>query len=161
MIRLNHLQKSGALMTYSNLNSLWLLLLCLLPANVVSADENKPVAEEDAALGRAVDFDKDVRPILQANCVACHNVTTNEGGVILESLDATKTKLVASAQHRISVLHEISIYTTTAEGTVPLEDVLKKEMSLAGMQIPFDPAMIPDAKQFFRMGEFAGWVIET
>lgn len=49
-----------------------------------------------------------------------------KSGVILESLDEAKTKLVASASSRISLLHEISIYTTTKEGTVPLEDVLKK-----------------------------------
>ena len=47
-------------------------------------------------------------------------------GVILESLDETKTKLVATAHHKLSVLNEISIYTTTKEGTVALEDVLKK-----------------------------------
>jgi tRNA (cmo5U34)-methyltransferase len=46
------------------------------------------------------------------------------------------------------------------QGAKP-EDVLTKEMSLAGVQIPFDPAMLgADAKQFFRMGEFAGWVVE-
>jgi hypothetical protein len=49
-----------------------------------------------------------------------------KAGVILESLDEAKTKLVASASNRISLLHEISIYTTTKEGTVPLEEVLKK-----------------------------------
>jgi hypothetical protein len=39
--------------------------------------------------------------------------------------------------------------------------VTTKEMSLAGVQIPFDPSMLgADAKQFFRMGEFAGWVVE-
>jgi hypothetical protein len=47
-------------------------------------------------------------------------------GVILESLDEQKTKLVASVNHRISLLHEISIYTTTKEGTVNLLEVLKK-----------------------------------
>lgn len=47
-------------------------------------------------------------------------------GVILESLDEQKTKLVANANHRISLLHEISIYTTTKEGTVNLQAVLKK-----------------------------------
>jgi tRNA (cmo5U34)-methyltransferase len=41
------------------------------------------------------------------------------------------------------------------------EDILKKEMSLAGVQIPIDPTLLGDAKQFFRMGEFAGWVIEV
>ena len=49
-----------------------------------------------------------------------------KSGVILESLDDSKTKLVASASQRMSLLNEISIYTTTKEGTVPLEEVLKK-----------------------------------
>jgi len=53
-------------------------------------------------------------------------VAPTKSGVILESLDETKTKLVATTSHRLSLLHEISIYTTTKEGTVPLEDVLKK-----------------------------------
>ena len=53
-------------------------------------------------------------------------VAPTKSGVILESMDEAKTKLVATTSHRLSLLHEISIYTTTKEGTVPLEDVLKK-----------------------------------
>jgi hypothetical protein len=53
-------------------------------------------------------------------------VAPTKSGVILESLDETKTKLVATTSHKLSLLHEISIYTTTKEGTVPLEEVLKK-----------------------------------
>lgn len=49
-----------------------------------------------------------------------------KSGVILESLDDAKSKLVATTSHRLSLLNEISIYTTTKEGTVGLEDVLKK-----------------------------------
>jgi hypothetical protein len=49
-----------------------------------------------------------------------------KSGVILESLDEAKTKLVATPNHRLSLLSEISIYTTTKEGTATLEDVLKK-----------------------------------
>jgi hypothetical protein len=49
-----------------------------------------------------------------------------KSGVILESLDEARTKMVATANHRLSLLHEISIYTTTKEGNVPLHDVLKK-----------------------------------
>lgn len=49
-----------------------------------------------------------------------------KSGVILESFDDNKTKLVATASQRLSLLNEISIYTTTKEGTVLLEDVLKK-----------------------------------
>lgn len=47
-----------------------------------------------------------------------------KAGVILESMDEAKTKVVATPNHRLSVLSEISIYTTTKEGTVPLQDVL-------------------------------------
>ncbi len=53
-------------------------------------------------------------------------VAPTKSGVVLESLDEAKTKVVASANNRLSLLNEISIYTTTREGTVPLEDVLKK-----------------------------------
>jgi len=49
-----------------------------------------------------------------------------KSGVLLESLDAAKTRVVASATQRLSLLSEISIYTTTKEGTVALEEVLKK-----------------------------------
>ena len=53
-------------------------------------------------------------------------VAPTKSGVILESLDDQKTKLVATTNHRLSLLHEISIYTTTKEGTAPLESILKK-----------------------------------
>lgn len=49
-----------------------------------------------------------------------------KSGVLLESLDETKTRIVAGATQRLSLLSEISIYTTTKEGTVALEEVLKK-----------------------------------
>ncbi|MDH5367030.1 MAG: DUF5606 domain-containing protein [Cyclobacteriaceae bacterium] len=47
-------------------------------------------------------------------------------GVILESLDSKKNKLVAGMNHRVSVLDEISIYTTTSEEATPLHIVLAK-----------------------------------
>jgi hypothetical protein len=53
-------------------------------------------------------------------------VASTKSGLILESLDDAKTKLVAGSTQRISILHEISIYTTTKEGTVSLDEVLKK-----------------------------------
>jgi hypothetical protein len=53
-------------------------------------------------------------------------VAPTKSGVVLESLDDTKTKVVATSNHRLSLLNEISIYTTTKQGTVALEDILKK-----------------------------------
>jgi hypothetical protein len=53
-------------------------------------------------------------------------VAPTKSGVILESLDEAKTKIVATSNHKLSLLNEISIYTTTKEGTAALLDVLKK-----------------------------------
>jgi len=46
-----------------------------------------------------------------------------KSGVILESLDDKKAKLVATVHNKISVLEEISVYTHTSEGTTPLKEV--------------------------------------
>lgn len=53
-------------------------------------------------------------------------VKPTRSGVILESMDSKKSKLVAGMNHRISVLDEISIYTTTADEAIPLNKVLLK-----------------------------------
>src|SRR5258708_14010174 len=66
-------------------------------------------------------------------------------GVVLESMDATKTKIVAGATHRVSVLNEISIYTTTKEGTVPLIEVLQKINTQFGSDLGVDSES--DAKE--------------
>jgi DNA-binding PadR family transcriptional regulator len=47
-------------------------------------------------------------------------------GVILESMDEKKAKLVAGMSMRVSILSDISIYTLTEEGAEPLESVMKK-----------------------------------
>jgi len=47
-------------------------------------------------------------------------------GVILESMDEAKSKLVTSLNSRVSLLDEISVYTHGKEGSVPLKDVLRK-----------------------------------
>lgn len=65
-------------------------------------------------------------------------VAPTKSGVILESLDEAKTKLVATTNHRLSLLNEISIYTTTKEGTVALVDVLKKIHAEFGTDLGID-----------------------
>ncbi len=52
-------------------------------------------------------------------------LTPTRTGVVLESLDEQKKKMVASMHTKVSILSEISIYTTDAEGSRPLEDVMK------------------------------------
>ncbi len=53
-------------------------------------------------------------------------LSPTRSGVILESLDGSKKRLVAGMQTKVSVLSDISIYTTDGEGAVPLKDVMVK-----------------------------------
>jgi hypothetical protein len=53
-------------------------------------------------------------------------IKPTRSGVILESLDEKKAKLVAGMSMRVSILSDISIYTMTEEGAEPLESVMKK-----------------------------------
>lgn len=57
-----------------------------------------------------------------------------KNGVILEALDASKKRFVAGANERVSILNEISIYTTDKEGSVALEIVLQKIHSAFGKE---------------------------
>jgi len=39
-------------------------------------------------LGRPVDFDRDILPIFEANCIACHNIAIDEGKLSLEDVES-------------------------------------------------------------------------
>lgn len=56
-------------------------------------------------------------------------------GVILETIDAQKKKTIANANSRVSILKEISIYTTTGENSVLLEEVFKTIHKKFGQEI--------------------------
>lgn len=78
-------------------------------------------------------------------------VTSTKSGLILESLDDSKTKLVATGSHRISMLQEISIYTNTKEGTVALGDVLTKIHEMFGNDPGVDSESDPgELKAFLK-----------
>lgn len=53
-------------------------------------------------------------------------VAPTRGGMILESMDEQKKKLVVNVNSKVSVLGEISIYTTDKEGSRPLSQVMQK-----------------------------------
>ena len=46
----------------------------------------KPIKAAAVKLGRPVDFQKDVLPILEANCQACHNEAIDESKLVLEDI---------------------------------------------------------------------------
>jgi methylglyoxal synthase len=53
-------------------------------------------------------------------------VSPTRSGVILESMDEAKKKMVASINNKVSILSDISIYTTDEEGATPLSEVMMK-----------------------------------
>jgi hypothetical protein len=70
-------------------------------------------------------------------------------GVIVETLDAQKKKMAIGAAGKVSILKEISIYTTTKDGSVPLQDVLIAIHDKYQDKLPIDPkASAADLMQF-------------
>ena len=63
-------------------------------------------------------------------------VKPTRSGVILEALDEKKSKCVANANSRVSLLKEISIYTTDADGAVLLEEVFQTIHDKYGKSLP-------------------------
>ncbi len=65
-------------------------------------------------------------------------------GMILESLDKQQVRLIVGPNHRLSLLSEISIYTSSADGSTPLQEVLytlqssygKKSLPVSGKSEP-------------------------
>lgn len=55
-----------------------------------------------------------------------HIIKPTRGGVIVETLDEQKKKMVMGTNHRVSILKEVSIYTTDSEGSVSLEEVFQR-----------------------------------
>jgi tRNA (cmo5U34)-methyltransferase len=79
----------------------------------------------------------------------------HKGGVLI-----VVDKVCDHSGYFSTVLKRLGMHWKIQQGA-KLEEVTTKEMSLAGVQIPLDPAMLgTDAMEFFRMGEFVGWVIE-
>lgn len=79
-----------------------------------------------------------------------HILKPTRTGVIVESLDDQKKKLVVGANHRVSVLQEVSIYTTDAEGSVPLEDVFAKIHEEFGEDPGVDTSDAEELKAFTK-----------
>ena len=79
-------------------------------------------------------------------------VSPTKSGIILETLDQQKKKLVISSQvTKVSILAEISIYTTNEEGSKALEEILKLIHNEFNGDIGVTKTSDPDElKSFFR-----------
>jgi tRNA (cmo5U34)-methyltransferase len=76
----------------------------------------------------------------------------NKGGAII-----VVDKVCDEEGYFSTVMKRLTMYWKLKNGAKP-EDILSKELSLSGIQRPIK--MPKNAKQFFQLGEFKGWVIE-
>jgi tRNA (cmo5U34)-methyltransferase len=69
-------------------------------------------------------------------------------------------KVTAARGYAATVVWRLALAGKVATG-VPAEDIIAKELSLGGVQRPVDPEIFgANALEFFRFGEFVGWLIE-
>lgn len=78
-----------------------------------------------------------------------HIIKPTRGGVIVETLDEQKKKMVMGTNHRVSILKEVSIYTTDSEGSVPLEEVFQRIYSEFGDDPGVDTSSDQDEMKAF------------
>lgn len=78
-----------------------------------------------------------------------HIIKPTRGGVIVETLDEQKKKMVMGTTHRVSILKEVSIYTTDSEGSVPLEEVFQRIYSEFGDDPGVDTSSDQDEMKAF------------
>jgi tRNA (cmo5U34)-methyltransferase len=77
------------------------------------------------------------------------------GAIIIVDKIADHTDYVGTIMRRLTLAGKIAAGTSA-------QDVLDKELSLGGIQRPISLDTLPNhAQEFFRWGEFAGWIIET
>lgn len=76
-------------------------------------------------------------------------VKPTKTGVILESLDDSKTKVVTTMNQKVSVLAEISVYSTGDEETIPLNVVFSKIKEEFGDDPGVDKNSDPDELKSF------------
>jgi tRNA (cmo5U34)-methyltransferase len=89
--------------------------------------------------------------------------------VLKDMIDRARTaviivdKVETRSEYLSTVLRRLTTQMKLDAG-VSAEEVVAKDLSLSGIQIPLDPYLLDllddDAKPFFRVGEFAGWIIE-
>ncbi len=76
-------------------------------------------------------------------------VKPSRTGLVLESLDEKKSRLATGPHHRVSLLHEISIYTVDYDKTIPLQEMFSKILKEFGDDIGVDGKSDPEELKAF------------
>src|SRR3954453_18830709 len=70
-------------MAYPSFRALSLVLALAAPSTM--AEDAKPIAIAKPSRTDKVDFEKEILPLFNASCLACHNKTKPKGGLVLET----------------------------------------------------------------------------
>lgn len=70
-------------------------------------------------------------------------------GLVLESLDGKQARLATGPHHQVSILQEISIYTTEYEKTIPLQEIFHRINKEFGEDPGVDSKSDPDELKAF------------
>lgn len=136
-----------------------LLLLSTVP--FVKAQDEKPIEPLAPSLNRPIDFHRDVLPLFRKNCIACHNATTSENDLILESAEQT-VKGGSEGQGVVPGKPEESlVYQFAARGAEPAmpplpNDVKAKAFSAAELGL-LRQWIIEGAKASMATGSAIAW----
>ncbi|MEC9092761.1 MAG: c-type cytochrome domain-containing protein, partial [Planctomycetota bacterium] len=110
------------------LNSLWLLAF----AATLPATDEIPIAAIQKT--EPVDFNRDILPFLQQNCLACHSSTESEGDVILETpATIIQSKSVVPGKPEESLILTVSAHQV--DPAMPPEDNEVNAQNLTSEQL--------------------------
>jgi len=79
----------------------------------------------------------------------------NHGGAIV-----IVDKCVPASGYVATVMYRLTLAAKLAGGT-SAEDILAKDLALAGVQRPICQQELGEAQEIFRFGDFAAWVLES
>lgn len=68
-------------------------------------------------------------------------------------------KMLPNVGYPATIMTRLALAGKVATGT-PAADILAKELSLSGVQRPLAPCEFEGGVEFFRFGDFAGWIFE-
>ena len=131
------------------------VLFVLAMSPLVWAQEAKKPGQIDAAepsLGRPVDFEKDIQPILDEKCVACHNVAIAESKLILEDVPSILKGGKRGAAVVAKDLQKSLIYQVAARAADPVMPPLPNKVSASA----FTPQELGLLKKWIEEGATPG-----
>jgi WD40 repeat protein len=97
-----------------------LLSVCLLHNAPSAAEESTGLPVEEIERTEAVDFQSEILPVLQKNCLACHNRSEAESDVVLESPETMRSTESGTELLVTGAAHESQLFQVAAHLAEPI-----------------------------------------